>query len=81
MYFLISVLVGDTKVLRRKSQNGYTVSSTLDDGCVLDVAWKVIFCSKRYPLSLQYQHNEGKGDDEYDKNRYVGIVKDDRDMP
>ena len=81
MYFLKSVLVGDTKVLRRKSQNGYTVSSTLDHGCVLDVAWKDIFCNKRYLLSGQYRNNEGKRDDEYDKNRYVGIVKDDRDMP
>ena len=49
--------------------------------CALNVAWKVLSCSDENLLVGQYQHNVGKGDDEYDKNRYVGIVKDDRDMP
>ena len=79
MYFLISALDEDTKCLGENHK--MDVSSTLDEECILDLAWKVIFCSKRYLLSGQYQYNEGKGDDEYNKNRYVGIVKDDRDMP
>ena len=79
MYFLISALDEDTKCLEENHK--MDVSSTLDEECILDLAWKVIFCSKRYLLSGQYQKNEGKRDDEYDKNRYVGIVKDFRDMP
>ena len=41
----------------------------------------VVYCGKKGISSRQYQNSVSEVDDGHDKNRYVGIINDSRDMP
>ena len=57
------------------------ISLISDEGRMLDVAWKIVYCSKIHLKSGQYQHTMSEVDDEHGKNRHVRIEGGDRDMP
>ena len=59
------------------------ISCFSDESRILDVTWEVVYCSKRYLLSIHSQHDgseEGNGiDGTY--MRHERIEGDDRNMP
>ena len=67
-------LIGDQKV---------NISCFLDESCILDVTWEVVYCSKRYLLSIHFQHDGSEGGDGIDGTymRHERIEGDDRNMP
>ena len=59
------------------------ISCFLDESRILDVTWQVVYCSKRYLLSIHSQH-DGSGDDDGIDGTYMRherIEGDDRNMP
>ena len=42
------------------------ISSFSDEGCILDVTWEVVYCSKRYLLSIHSQHDRNEDGDGID---------------
>ena len=67
-------LIGDQKV---------NISCFSDESCILDVTWEVVYCSKRYLLSIHSQHDGSEGGDGIDGTymRHERIEGDDRNMP
>ena len=67
-------LIGDQKV---------KISYFLDESCILDVTWEVVYCSKRYLLSIHSQHDGSEDGDGIDGayTRHERIEEDDRNMP
>ena len=67
-------LIGDQKV---------NISCFLDESCILDVTWQVVYCSKRYLLSIHSQHDRNEDGDGIDGTymRHERIEGDDRNMP
>ena len=54
-----------------------------DESRILDVTWEVVYCSKRYLLSIHSQHDGSEGGDGIDGTymRHERIEGDDRNMP
>ena len=54
-----------------------------DESCILDVTWEVVYCSKRYLLSIHSQHDGSEDGDGTDGacTRHERIEEDDRNMP
>ena len=67
-------LIGDQKV---------NISCFSDESCILDVTWEVVYCSKRYLLSIHSQHDGSEEGDGIDGTymRHERIEGDDRNMP
>ena len=59
------------------------ISCFSDERCILDVTWEVVYCSKRYLLSIHSQHDGSEGGDGIDRAymRHERIEGDDRNMP
>ena len=59
------------------------ISSFSDESCILDVTWEVVYCSKRYLLSIHSQHDGSEDGDGIDGAymRHERIEEDDRNMP
>ena len=59
------------------------ISCFSDESCILDVTWKVVYCSKRYLLSIHSQHDGSEEGDGIDGTctRHERIEEDDRNMP
>ena len=59
------------------------ISCFSDESCILDVTWEVVYCSKRYLLSIHSQHDGSEGGDGIDGTymRHERIEEDDRNMP
>ena len=58
--------------------------SCFSDGIrILDVTWEVVYCSKRYLLSIHSQHDGSEEGDGIDGTymRHERIEGDDRNMP
>ena len=66
-------LIGDRKV---------NISCFSDESCILDVTWQVVYCSKRYLLSIHSKHDRNEDGDGIDGNymRNERIEGDDRNM-
>ena len=58
------------------------ISFFSDESCILDVTWKVVYCSKRYLLSIHSQHDGSEDCDGIDGAymRHERIEGDDRNM-
>ena len=67
-------LIGDQKV---------NISCFSDESRILDVTWEVVYCSKRYLLSIHSQHDGSENSDGIDGTymRHERIEGDDRNMP
>ena len=39
------------------------ISCFSDESCILDVTWEVVYCSKRYLLSIHSQHDGSEDGD------------------
>ena len=59
------------------------ISCFSDESCILDVTWEVVYCSKRYLLSIHSQHDRNEDGDGIDGTymRHERIEGDDRNMP
>ena len=59
------------------------ISRFSDESCILDVTWEVVYCSKRYLLSIHSQHDGSEDGDGIDGAymRHERIEGDDRNMP
>ena len=59
------------------------ISCFSDESCILDVTWQVVYCSKRYLLSIHSQHDGSEDGDGIDGTytRHERIEEDDRNMP
>ena len=59
------------------------ISRFSDESCILDVTWEVVYCSKRYLLSIHSQHDGSEDGDGTDGacTRHERIEGDDRNMP
>ena len=59
------------------------ISCFSDESRILDVTWEVVYCSKRYLLSIHSQHDTNEDDDGIDGTytRHERIEGDDRNMP
>ena len=59
------------------------ISRFSDESCILDVTWEVVYCSKRYLLSIHSQHDGSEDCDGIDGTymRHERIEEDDRNMP
>ena len=59
------------------------ISCFSDESCILDVTWEVVYCSKRYLLSIHSQHDGSEDGDGIDGTymRHERIEGDDRNMP
>ena len=59
------------------------ISCFSDESCILDVTWEVVYCSKRYLLSIHSQHDGSEDGDGIDGTymRHERIEEDDRNMP
>ena len=59
------------------------ISRFSDESRILDVTWEVVYCSKRYLLSIHSQHDRNEGGDGIDGAymRHERIEGDDRNMP
>ena len=59
------------------------ISCFSDASCVLDVTWEIVYCSKRYLLSIHSQHDRNEDGDGIDGTymRHERIEEDDRNMP
>ena len=59
------------------------ISCFLDESCILDVTWEVVYCNKRYLLSIHSQHDGSEDGDGIDGTymRHERIEEDDRNMP
>ena len=59
------------------------ISCFLDESRILDVTWEVVYCSKRYLLSIHSQHDGSEDGDGTDGacTRHERIEEDDRNMP
>ena len=59
------------------------ISCFLDESRILDVTWQVVYCSKRYLLSIHSQHDGSEDGDGIDGTcmRHERIEGDDRNMP
>ena len=55
----------------------------LDESRILDVTWEVVYCSKKYLLSIHSQHDGSEDGDGIDGTymRHERIEGDDRNMP
>ena len=42
------------------------ISCFSDESCILDVTWEVVYCSKRYLLSIHSQHDGSEDGDGID---------------
>ena len=58
------------------------ISCFLDESRILDVTWEVVYCSKRYLLSIHSQHDTNEDGDGIDGTymRHERIEGDDRNM-
>ena len=70
----LQYLIGGQKV---------NISCFSDERCILDVTWEVVYCSKRYLLSIHSQHDGSEDGDGIDGTcmRHERIEGDDRNMP
>ena len=70
----LQYLIGGQKV---------NISCFSDESCILDVTWEVVYCSKRYLLSIHSQHDRNEDGDGIDGacTRHERIEEDDRNMP
>ena len=70
----LQYLIGGQKV---------NISCFSDERCILDVTWEVVYCSKRYLLSMHSQHDRNEDGDGIDGayTRHERIEGDDRNMP
>ena len=70
----LQYLIGDQKV---------NISCFSDESCILDVTWEVVYCSKRYLLSIHSQHDGSEDGDGIDGTymRHERIEEDDRNVP
>ena len=70
----LQYLIGDQKV---------NISCFSDESRILDVTWVVVYCSKRYLLSIHSQHDGSEDGDGIDGAymRHERIEGDDRNMP
>ena len=59
------------------------ISCFSDESRILDVTWEVVYCSKRYLLSIHSQHDRNEDGDGIDGTymRHERIEGDDRNMP
>ena len=59
------------------------ISCFSDESRILDVTWEVVYCSKRYLLSIHSQHDGSEDGDGIDGAymRHERIEEDDRNMP
>ena len=59
------------------------ISCFSDESCILDVTWEVVYCSKRYLLSMHPQHDGSEEGDGIDGTymRHERTEEDDRNMP
>ena len=59
------------------------ISCFSDESRILDVTWQVVYCSKRYLLSIHSQHDRNEDGDGIDGTymRHERIEEDDRNMP
>ena len=59
------------------------ISCFSDKSCILDVTWEVVYCSKRYLLSIHSQHDGSENSDGIDGTymRHERIEGDDRNKP
>ena len=59
------------------------ISCFSDERCILDVTWEVVYCSKRYLLSMHSQHDGSENSDGIDGTymRHERIEGGDRNMP
>ena len=59
------------------------ISCFSDESCILDVTWEVVYCSKRYLLSIHSQHDGSENSDGIDGTymRHERIEGGDRNMP
>ena len=69
----LQYLIGDQKV---------NISCFSDESRILDVTWEVVYCSKRYLLSIHSQHDGSEDGDGIDGTcmRHERIEGDDRNM-
>ena len=59
------------------------ISRFSDESRILDVTWEVVYCSKRYLLSIHSQHDRNEDGDGIDGTymRHERIEGGDRNMP
>ena len=59
------------------------ISCFSDESRILDVTWEVVYCSKRYLLSIHSQHDGSENSDGIDGTymRHERIEGGDRNMP
>ena len=59
------------------------ISCFSDESRILDVTWEVVYCSKRYLLSIHSQHDRNEDGDGIDGTymRHERIEGGDRNMP
>ena len=59
------------------------ISRFSDESRILDVTWEVVYCSKRYLLSIHSQHDRNEDGDGIDGAymRHERIEGDNRNMP
>ena len=77
---IFSVLDGIQDMMEDQKMD---ISCFSDESCILDVTWEVVYCSKRYLLSIHSQHDRNEDGDGIDGTymRHERIEEDDRNMP
>ena len=77
---IFSVLDGIQDMMEDQKMD---ISCFSDESCILDVTWEVVYCSKRYLLSIHSQHDGSEGGDGIDGTymRHERIEEDNRNMP
>ena len=77
---IFSVLDGIQDMMEDQKMD---ISCFSDESCILDVTWEVVYCSKRYLLSIHSQHDGSEDGDGIDGTymRHERIEEDDRNMP
>ena len=77
---IFSVLDGIQDMMEDQKMD---ISCFSDESRILDVTWEVVYCSKRYLLSIHSQHDGSEDGDGIDGTymRHERIEEDDRNMP
>ena len=77
---IFSVLDGIQDMMEDQKMD---ISRFSDESRILDVTWEVVYCSKRYLLSIHSQHDRNEDGDGIDGTymRHERIEGDDRNMP
>ena len=83
--YACTILLNDANRVTRSdrgSESEYIVFFS-DESCILNVTWEVVYCSKRYLLSIHSQNDRNEDGDGIDGTymRHERIEEDNRNMP